>query len=81
MFSQDKTIEKLEMWLAVQYWQVYYNDYEERNRDREEDKGENKKKRVSFNEVNDVVEIQTEHQIYLMMEQIRRNQILEKLKS
>ena len=81
MFSQDKTIEKLEMWLAVQYWQVYYNDYDGMDREQEGEKAENKKKRVRFNEVKDVVEIQTEHQIYLMMEQIRRNQILKKLES
>ena len=72
MFCQDKPIQNLEMWLAVQYWQVYYDECEERSGGKEGE--QDKSKRVTFNDVEEVREIQTEHQIYLMMENITRNQ-------
>ena len=65
------------MWLAVQYWEVYYNELDER-RERPERKHQNKNKRVTFNEVKEVREIQTENQLYFRME-IKKNPKIKKL--
>ena len=65
------------MWLAVQYWEVYYNEFDER---RPERKDENKNKRVTFNDVKEVREIQTENQIYFRMEEINKNNKRKNLK-
>lgn len=43
------------MWLAVQYWEVFYNDYDERPPGKSD---RNKNKRVTFNEVKEVREIE-----------------------
>ena len=64
------------MWLAVQYWELYYNEYDER---RPERKDQNKNKRVTFNEVEEVREIQAENQVYFRMEEINKNPKIKKL--
>ena len=66
------------MWLAVQYWEVYYNEFDERER-RPERKDQNKNKRVTFSDVKEVREIQTENQIYSRMEEINKNTKIKKL--
>ena len=66
------------MWLAVQYWEVYYNEFDQR-RERPERKDPNKNKRVRFNDVKEVREIQTENQIYFRMEEINKNHKIKKL--
>ena len=68
MNCQVKPIQNTEMWLAVQYWEVYYNEYSERNRRKED---QDNSKRVTFNDVRDVWEIPTENQLYLVMEKIQ----------
>ena len=55
-------IENIEMWLAVQHWEMYY-DFESFEY---EDKDINRK--VSFNDEDEVREIQTEYQMYNMEE-------------
>ena len=62
------SLQNTEMWLAVQYWEVYYNEFSERNRRKED---QDSSKRVTFNDVRDVREIETEHQLYLVMEKIQ----------
>ena len=74
---QEKPIENVEMWLAVQYWEVYYNDYEVRPERKHQN--QNKNKRVTFNDVEEVREIQTENQIYFRMGEINKNSKLKKL--
>ena len=64
------------MWLAVQYWEVYYNEFDERPPER---KDQNKNKRVTFSDVKEVREIQTENQIYSRMEEINKNTKIKKL--
>lgn len=74
---QEKPIENVEMWLAVQYWEVYYNEFE--GTERSERKHQNKNKRVRFNDVKEVREIQAENQIYVRMEEIDKNPKIKKL--
>ena len=64
------------MWLAVQYWEAYYDDFDERRPAR---KDQNKNKRVTFNDVMEVREIPRENQIYLRMEEINKNPKTKKL--
>ena len=63
MLSRQNSVLKIEMWLAVQYWEMFYNDSSE---DEHNDDGEGQVnvKKVTFSDQNDVKEVVTENQYY-----------------
>ena len=73
---QAKPIENVEMWLAVQYWQLYYNN--EYDESRPEKKDQNKNKRVTFNDVKEIREIHTENQMYFKEDEINKTPKIKK---
>ena len=53
--DENNSVVKIQMWLAVQYWEMFYSDADTGHKDT----------RVTFNEVDEVRVVQTENQLYL----------------
>ena len=64
------------MWLAVQYWEAYYEEFDERRPERQD---QNKNKRVTFNDVMEVREIPRENQMYIRIDEMNKNPKIKKL--
>ena len=63
MLSRQNSVLKIEMWLAVQYWEMFYNDNSE-DEQNDEDENQDNAKKVTFSDQDDVKEVMTENQYY-----------------
>ena len=63
MLSRQNSVLKIEMWLAVQYWEMFYNDSSE-DEHNDDEEGQDNVKKVTFSDQNDVKEVVTENQYY-----------------
>ena len=64
MLGRQTSLTKIEMWLAVQYWEKYYNNEDYIYESQELENEDKEIKKVTFSDQNDVQEIETENQFY-----------------
>ena len=63
MLDSCNSLHNLDMWLSVQYWEMFYSDWTEDETDNLSDWPVNVK-RVTFSDKDEVNEVQTEYQFY-----------------
>ena len=65
MLGSCNSLHNLDMWLSVQYWEIFYSDLSEDKTDNLNNGWpEVNVKRVTFSDKDEVTEVQTEYQFY-----------------
>ena len=62
MLGSCNSLHNLDMWLSVQYWEIFYS--EDKNDNLNNEWPEVNVKRVTFSDKDEVNEVQTENQFY-----------------
>ena len=66
MLDSCNSLQNVNMWLSVQYWEMFYAGWEEEEPEEPRDWPGASVKRVTFSDKDEVNEVQTEYQFYKM---------------